>query len=126
MILQEIWNAAAPWLQLLSVVGAVVQCLGVWALWSLTRKFVPREECEACHAALAERLQRQEASAGELKCAVSSAPTKDEVVAMDKGYGALRAEIEGLTAMVQAQAAAMRGLTHQVNLLIQHHLERRP
>lgn len=126
MTLQELWNAAAPWLQLLSVLGAVVQCLGVWALWSLTKKFVTREDCDACHAELDKRLKKQEDRAGELKCAVSAAPTKDEVVAVDKGYGELRAAIEGLTATSQAQGDAMKGLTRQVNLLIEHHLGRRP
>jgi len=124
--LTGIGDSLGPWLQLLSLVGAVVQCLGTVALWVLVKKFVTREDCKVCRDTLEARLKTQEDSAGELKHKVAYTPTKDDVAAVDKGYGALRADIEALAATVQAQGDATRGLTRQVNLLIEHHLGRRP
>lgn len=128
MTLADLWHALIPWLQVLSLVGALVQCLGVWALWSLTKKFVTREDCEKCRQdcknAVEVRLARQESSSGELQGKVAQAPTKDEVGAVEKAFSALRADIEALAATVQAQGEASRGLARQVNLLIQHHLGR--
>jgi len=127
-VITELWKESLPWLQLLSLVGAVVQCLGVWALWSLTRKFVTREDCLACRKAcqkeVSERLAKQEASSGELLGKVAQAPTKDEVKAVDKDSGAMRADIEALTATVQGMGEAMKGMARQLNLLFEHHLGR--
>lgn len=133
MTLQELWNAFTPWLQLLSVVGAVVQCLGVWVLWSLTRKFVTREDCTgsrtACQKAMAEgmkeqaeRLKVQEASSGELHQAVAQAAPKDKLAEVDKADEALRGDIKALVATVNGLKEQQGALAHQVSLLMRHHL----
>ena len=49
MTIGDIGNALGPWLQVLSMLGAVVQCVGTFVLWMLVRKFVTREDCKACH-----------------------------------------------------------------------------
>lgn len=129
MNLTEITNALGPWLQLLSVLGAVVQCVGTIVLWMLVKKFVTREDCEQCRKdckkAVDERLLKQESSSGELQGKVQQAAQKDEVSAVGKAFSELRADIEALAATVRAQGEASRGLTRQVNLLIEHHLGRK-
>lgn len=128
--LTDLWREIAPWLQVLSLVGAIVQCLGVWALWSLTRKFVTREDCAKCRKdcqnTVGERLTKQEASAGELHDKVAQTPTKDALAVVDKADEALRGEIKALAATIQAQGEAMRAMGRQLNLLMEHHLGRRP
>jgi hypothetical protein len=127
--LAEIGNSLGPWLQLLSILGAVVQCVGTIVLWMLIRKFVTREDCakcrEACQGEVEKRLDKQEASAGELHDKVNQAPTKDALAVVDKADETLRGEIKALAATIQAQGEAMRGMARQLNLLMEHHLGRR-
>ncbi len=131
--LADIGNALGPWLQVLSVIGAVVQCLGTVALWVLIKKFVTREDCEACREKLEKRLKSQEDTSGELHQAVSQAAPKDALAVVDKADEVLRGEIKTLMALVEGlkeqQAAMIQGLkeqqqatSRQVNLLMQHHL----
>lgn len=137
MNLSAIAEALGPWLQLLSMFGAVVQCVGTIVLWMLVRKFMTRKECEDCRAECQKqvnaRLGKQEASSGELHQAVAQAAPKDKLAEVDKADVALRGEIQTLTAMVEGlkeqQAAMIQGLkeqqgalARQVNLLMQHHL----
>lgn len=125
MTLSDLWHALVPWLQVLSLVGAVVQCLGVWALWSLTKKFVTREDCDICRQELEKRLKQQEDTSGELKSKVEYAPTKEDVVAVDKDNQGVRGDIKALAATIQAQGEAMRAMGRQLNLLMEHHLGRK-
>lgn len=130
MNLTEITNALGPWLQLLSVLGAVVQCVGTIVLWMLVKKFVTREDCakcrKDCQGAVDERLTKQEASAGELHDKVAQTPTKDALAIVDKADETLRGEIKALAATIQAQGEAMKAMGRQLNLLMEHHLGRRP
>lgn len=130
MNLAEIGNSLGPWLQLLSILGAVVQCVGTIVLWMLVKKFVTREDCEKCREdcqkSVDKRLAKQESSSGELQGRVQQAAQRDEVSAVEKAFSDLRADIEALAATVRAQGEASRGLTRQVNLLIEHHLGRKP
>lgn len=130
MSLASIADGLGPWLQLFSMLGAVVQCVGTIVLWVLVRKFMTRQECEDCRAECQERvntrLGKQEASSGELHQAVAQAAPKDALAVVDKADEALRGEIKALTATIQAQGEAMRAMGRQLNLLMEHHLGRRP
>ncbi len=130
MNIAEIGNALGPWLQVLSMLGAVVQCVGTIVLWMLVRKFMTREECEdcrkVCRRQVDERLGKQEANSGELHQAVSQAAPKEDLAKVDKADEALRGEIKALAATIQAQGEAMRAMGRQLNLLMEHHLGRRP
>jgi len=120
--LSELWAAITPWMQVLSVVGAIVQCLGVWALWSLTKKFVTREDCTACREKLEARIKTQEDSAGELHHAVAQAAPKEALASVDKADETLKGEIKALVATIQGLKDQQYGLSRQVGLLMQHHL----
>lgn len=126
MNIVEIGNSLGPWLQVLSVLGAVVQCVGTIVLWMLVRKFMTREECEdcrkVCRKQVDERLGKQEASSGELHQAVSQAAPKDELAKVDKADEALRGDIKALVATVQGLKDQQHALSRQVGLLMQHHL----
>lgn len=130
MNLAEIGNNLGPWLQLLTILGAAASCAGNLVLWMLIRKFVTREDCkkcrEACSSGIDERLKTQEASSGTLHYAVSQAAPKDELAKVDKADEALRGDIKALVATVQAQGEAMRGMSRQLNLLMEHHMGRGP
>lgn len=130
MTLAAIAEDLGPWLQLLSMLGAVVQCVGTIVLWMLVRKFMTRQECEDCRAECQKqvhaRLGRQEASSGELQQAVSQAAPKDKLAEVDKADETLRGEIKALTATIQGLKDQQHGLSRQVNLLMEHHLGRRP
>jgi len=120
--LVDIGNALGPWLQVLSVIGAVVQCLGTVAMWMLIKKFVTREDCEACREKLEKRLKSQEDTSGELHQAVSQAAPKDALAVVDKADETLRGEIKALVAMIQGLKEQQHALSRQVGLLMQHHL----
>ncbi len=124
--LAEIGNSLGPWLQVLSVLGAVVQCVGTIVLWMLVRKFVTREDCSQCRTDCRKqvdaRLGKQEASSGELQQAVSQAAPKDALAVVDKADETLRGEIKALVAMIQGLKEQQHALSRQVGLLMQHHL----
>ncbi len=128
MILVEIADALGPWLQLLSMLGAVVQCVGTIVLWMLVRKFVTREDCKACRTEcqkeVGTRLGKQEASSGELHQAVAQAAPKDKLAEVDKADETLRGEIKALTAMIQGLKEQQHAMSRQVSLLMEHHLRR--
>lgn len=126
MIIAELGNSIGPWLQVLSVLGAVVQCVGTIILWMLVRKFVTREDCDQCRIECRKqvdtRLGKQEASSGELHQAVAQAAPKDELAKVDKADEALRGDIKALVATVQGLKEQQSALSRQVGLLMQHHL----
>ncbi len=126
MNIAELGNSIGPWLQVLSVLGAVVQCVGTIVLWMLVRKFMTREECEdcrkVCRKQVDERLGKQEASSGELHQAVAQAAPKDELAKAATADEALRGDIKALVATVQGLKEQQGALSRQVGLLMQHHL----
>ncbi|SNS05842.1 Protein of unknown function [Humidesulfovibrio mexicanus] len=128
MNIADIGNALGPWLQVFSMLGAVVQCVGTIVLWMLVRKFMTREECEdcrkVCRKQVDERLGKQEASSGELHQAVSQAAPKDKLAEVDKADETLRGEIKALTAMIQGLKDQQHAMSRQVSLLMEHHLRR--
>jgi hypothetical protein len=126
MNLVEIGNALGPWLQLLTILGAGASCVGNIVLWMLIRKFVTREDCkkcrETCQGEVEKRLDKQEASAGELHDKVAQTPTKEALAVVDKADEALRGDIKALVATVQGLKEQQVALSRQVGLLMQHHL----
>lgn len=85
----------------------IVQALMGWGMWSLGRKFLPRDECEDCRKGTAMELKATAADLGELRAfhLVSQAeqtalPTKWDIEkiytrinAVDSGLSALRGEV---------------------------------
>lgn len=128
MNIGDIGNALGPWLQVLSMLGAVVQCVGTIVLWMLVRKFMTRRECEECRTEcqgrMNTRLGKQEASSGELHQAVAQAAPKDKLAEVDKADETLRGEIKALTATIQGLKEQQHAMSRQVSLLMEHHLRR--
>lgn len=126
MTIAEFASTANAWTVALTLLVGFVQCLVLWALWSLRKAFVTPQACaecrKGCRAQVDERLGKQEANAGELHDKVAQAPTKDALASVDKADEALRGDIKALTATIQGLKEQQSRLERQVSLLMQHHL----
>ncbi len=130
MTLAEFAATSQAWAFGLTCLVGLVQVLVLWALWSLRKAFVTPQKCEECRQAcrkeVGERLARQEANAGELHDKVAQTPTKDALAIVDKENEGVRGDIKALAATVQGQQELMKRFERQLNLLMEHHLGRRP
>jgi hypothetical protein len=122
----EFASTANAWTLALTIVVGLVQCLVLWALWSLRKAFVTPKVCQECRAAcraqVDRRFDKQETTAGSLHDKVALAAGKDELAQAATADEALRGDIKALVATVNGLKEQQGALARQVGLLMQHHL----
>jgi hypothetical protein len=124
--LVEFATSANAWTFALTCLVGLVQCLVLWALWSIRKVFVTSKTCEdcrkACRGQVDERLAKQESASGSLHDKVGQAAQKDELAKAATADEALRGDIKALTATIEGLKDQQRRLERQVGLLMEHHL----
>lgn len=126
MTLIEFASSSSAWTFGLTCLVGLVQGLVLWALWSLRKTFVTTKQCgecrTACRAVVDGRLDKQDASAGELHDKVSNAAPKEEAVELAKQVEVVRGTINTLRATVEGLSELLVRAERQLNLLMEHHL----
>lgn len=126
MTFADFASSANAWSFGLTCLVGLVQCLVLWALWSIRKVFVTAQACakcrETCRGQVDERLARQESASGSLHDKVSQAAQKDELAKAATADETLRGDIKALAATIDGLKEQQYRLERQVGLLMQHHL----
>ena len=110
-------------LQLLPLVVLVLQGLGLWAMWSLSRKFVPRAECEACRKEMGNTVAELATEARVAQALSEESPSGADLANLEKTVEAVRGDVKKLGADIRGQAELLQRVERQTHLLIEHHLK---
>ncbi|WP_139162871.1 hypothetical protein [Desulfonatronum thiosulfatophilum] len=109
------------------VVVLIVQVLMGWGLWSLGRKFMPREECERCRAELEVKLQEESQRTNVLdkaqevfRAECSSLPTKADLGDIYDRINSVNLRIGSVDTQVAALGGEMRAQRRTLDMINQH------
>lgn len=107
----------------LPLVVLVIQLLLSWFMWTLSRQFMPRKECELCREDMKKKVDVLEKGAAVADALRSGTPTAEEIGEIHTSVEAIRGDIKGLRADINGQGELLRRLERPVNLLMEHHLK---
>jgi hypothetical protein len=96
------------------VVTGVSTLLG-WALWSMRKAYVTKEECDSCRTTINSRLADVE---GELE----NAPSSKDMQAVMLQLSNISGELKAANARAEGQAELLRSVSRQVSMLNDYHV----
>lgn len=97
------------------VVVTIVSSLLGWALWSMRKAYVTKEECGACQTAMNNRLSGLE---GDLE----NAPSSKDMQAVMLQLSNISGELKAANARSEGQAELLRSVSRQVSMLNDYHV----
>lgn len=106
----------------ISLLLGLVQGLVLWAIWSLRKQFVSREDCSGHCQEHTEKRQELETRQTALEAAQRAMPTDRDVEIIKDRLGGIEGEIKALLASYRGQSELMLRLEKPLNLLMEHHL----
>lgn len=110
------------WWPVLVVIGNL---LGLWLMWSMSRKFMTREDCGACREKLGIRVTSLESSQCSLDNKIDRRPPLEALHEIALKQQELAGDVEALTREVAGVKELLERIEHPLNLLMEHHLNRR-
>lgn len=114
------WKNAKDWALLIVM---LVQGLGLWIQWSLSRKFVSRSECEACHRGIDAKVSALLTESAVVQARSEEAPSGTDLAGLETAIEAVRGDVKQLAASIAGQGELIRNLTKMTNLLFEHHMK---
>ena len=107
------------WWPVLVVLGNL---LGLWLMWSMTKKFMTREDCAKCAGALTERVGTLESQRTCVDIKLDRLPQVEALHEMALRQEELAGEIEALKATIVGFRDLLRRIEHPLNLMLEGHL----
>lgn len=121
------WNDAARWGW---AAVLLINAIGGWILWSLNKKFIPREDCTANHAKvglLLEKLQEMldafEHRQTETEARLDNLPPLASVHAIQLTVAELRGELRAQGTDIRNLGTMMKGIERDINRLTDAHMK---
>lgn len=121
------WNDLARWGWLIVL---VVNALGLWAGWSMGKKFTTRDDCTARHTkdgesfkSVDKALTAAEHRQTELEARLDNLPPLDAVHGIQLSLADLRGEFRTQGAEIRGLRDILNRLENQVTLLVRGHME---
>lgn len=120
------WNDAARWGW---AVVLLINGVGYWLLWSLSRKFVTREDYEVDksklqekQAALTKRHEEVLSSQRALATAINNLPTAKDMHDISLSIAEMRGDMRALAEKMDGQAALQSRMENNIDLLMRGHM----
>lgn len=101
------------------LVLAVLQVLGLWALWSMRKAFVSTKACEDCRKVIGDKLS-------ELTQDAAVADARRDGLATAREVAEVKTAVVEVREQIKALAEVLKRVEQPVRLLMDYHLERDP
>lgn len=112
----------AQWSRIASVLIVLAQGILAWVLWSMRKQYVSREHCDKQCKNHAEKLAEVEQRQAKLETTQSNAPTAKDMNEIKEQLSQVSGGIQALNATTSAQSNSLKGVAHQLNILIENEI----
>lgn len=115
------WNDLARWGWLIVL---VVNALGLWAGWSMGKKFTTREDCASRHSIVDKASTATEHRQTEVEARLDNLPPLKAVHGIQLSMAKLRGDFRTQRAEILGLRDILTRLENQVTLLVRGHMEK--
>lgn len=96
--------------------------LGAWAMWSMTRKFVTREDCTSCSVKIVERVSNLENQRTCIDVKLDKLPQMQALHDIALRQEELAGQMEALKATIEGLRDVLRRVETPLDLMLEGHL----
>ncbi|MFZ5427196.1 MAG: DUF2730 family protein [Thermodesulfobacteriota bacterium] len=104
------------------VLALLVNGLAVWVMWSMSRKFMTREDCARCAGNITARVETLEKQKTCVDIKLDNLPQMEALHQIALRLEELAGDQEALKATIDGLRDLLRRVEHPLNLLLEGHL----